>query len=135
MRGFHPFSIQHLRVLFQLFNLLTSKGRNLIWFYLHSVVAVILIENSADVNSTNNKGLSPLHMAAQIGFLYNIFKSIGFSNFSAIFYPGKSELVGVLLRNGAYVNAKNGGGWTPLHLAAQYGNNIKILLCRSLHFH
>ena len=41
-----------------------------------------------------------------------------------------TEMVKILLESGAKVNAKNGSGWTPLHVAAYMGHaeSVKLLL-------
>jgi CASK-interacting protein len=69
----------------------------------------LLIDNGANVNLKDNKGLRPLHYAA---------------------WQGRSEPVFILLRRGANVNEQSINGDTPLHLACQYGHNdiVQLLL-------
>ena len=58
-------------------------------------IAKTLIQAGANLNSQDNDGQSPLHMAARCEFY---------------------EMVELLCQNGAYVNQKNNMGYTPLHV-------------------
>ena len=52
------------------------------------------------------------------------------SSFGDIFDAAQSGTVDdvrYFLDNGGEVNQQNGGGWTPLHLAAQYNSDVKVL--------
>ena len=60
------------------------------------------IQNNANINATNNRGKTALHLAAE--------------NKST-----RLALVKLLLENGANVHAQSDGGWTPLHNAADKG--------------
>ena len=60
-------------------------------------VAVVLIENGADVHAKSEKGLNPLHLTALNNAL---------------------EVAVVLIENGVDVGAKNEKGGTPLHYAS-----------------
>lgn len=74
----------------------------------HNMVAKMLLEAGADVNVTQDKGITPLHSAA---------------------YNGNIELLIVLLEAGAKVKAKTEDGRTPADMAAEQGHDdiAKIL--------
>ena len=57
--------------------------------------------NGLSVNVTNQDGFSPLHMAA---------------------LHGRTDLVPLLLKHGAYSGARNTSQAVPLHLACQQGH-------------
>ncbi|CAF1239104.1 unnamed protein product [Rotaria sordida] len=69
----------------------------------------LLIENGANVNLKDSKGLRPLHYAT---------------------WQGRTESVFILLRFAANVNEQSLDGDTPLHLASQYGHQeiVQLLL-------
>ena len=58
--------------------------------------------NNANINATNNRGKTALHLAVESKY-------------------NRLNLVKVLLENGANVHAKSDGGWTALHNAAEKG--------------
>ena len=60
------------------------------------------IRNNADIDATNNRGKTALHLAVE----------------SRI---NRWTMAKVLLENGANVNARSDGGWTALHNAAEKG--------------
>ena len=62
----------------------------------------LLLAHKANVNARDNRGLTPLHLAAD---------------------PGHKDVVEVLLANGAEINSKADDGETPLNIAA--GENHK----------
>lgn len=64
-------------------------------------VAEYLISKGANVNSTDEYGDTPLHIAS---------------------YFGNLSIVRMLARNGASIHSRNKSGWTPLHNAAQEGH-------------
>ncbi|VDN59030.1 unnamed protein product [Dracunculus medinensis] len=66
--------------------------------YNNDKVALLLLENGADVNSESKAGFSPLHLAAQ---------------------EGHREMCALLIENGAKVGAQAKNGLTPMHLCAQ----------------
>ncbi len=72
-------------------------------------VAIVLLNNGADVYAMNHDGDTPLHIAASCGHL---------------------DFVTVLLNFGAIVNITNSNANTPLDLAEQNGHNeiVEFLL-------
>jgi cytohesin len=69
------------------------------------------LDKGVDVDEGNDSwpGMTPLHYAAD---------------------EGHTEVVELLIANGADVNAKNENGWTPLHLAAYWGGKeiVELLI-------
>ncbi|GAA6077549.1 unconventional myosin-XVI-like, partial [Tachysurus ichikawai] len=59
-----------------------------------------LVSSGANVNQRNEDGVTLLHIACASGY---------------------REVVDLLLENGADVQATDNSYWTPLHLAAKYG--------------
>jgi ankyrin repeat protein len=59
-----------------------------------------LLKHGAKVNTFNKKGVTPLYLAVENGYV-GIFRE--------------------LLNNGAKVDTANMDGWTPLHAAAKFG--------------
>lgn len=72
-------------------------------------VCKLLLENGADVNVSNKKGMTPLHLAAWNGC--------------------PLEIIELLIAHNADVNAETDIGQTPLHWLA-YRGNVKV--CRFL---
>ncbi|MCP4343945.1 MAG: hypothetical protein GY795_00270 [Desulfobacterales bacterium] len=114
----------------------SSRGWNLLHFASknsqeHAVR--FLLNAGINANSKTNTGLSPLHFAVQEGNTETagILLSGGAKADSADyrgFAPmhrvdsNHKELVELLLKNGATVNARSQSGLTPLHLAVRRGN-------------
>jgi ankyrin repeat protein len=73
----------------------------------HTKVVQLLLENSADVNTTDKDGNSPLHHACS---------------------RGHTDVVRLLLKNDANVNAINNEDNTPLYIACRYGHTIVVKL-------
>ena len=69
------------------------------------------LDKGVDVDEGDDSwpGMTPLHYAAD---------------------EGHTEVVELLIANGADVNAKNENGWTPLHLAAYWGGKeiVELLI-------
>jgi ankyrin repeat protein len=59
-----------------------------------------LLSYRADVNARTNKGVAPIHLAAEVDSV---------------------EIVGILLAHGAHVDAQTESGYTALHIAAKRG--------------
>lgn len=72
-------------------------------FFGHVSSVDLLVDSGADVNvpADNDSAVRPLHSAAA---------------------GANAEIVGLLLRNGASVNARQTGGFTALHQAARLGH-------------
>uniref|UniRef100_A0A3B4ABR4 Myosin motor domain-containing protein n=1 Tax=Periophthalmus magnuspinnatus TaxID=409849 RepID=A0A3B4ABR4_9GOBI len=62
-----------------------------------------LVATGGGLNQSNDDGVTLLHIACASGY---------------------REVVAVLLENGAEVHSADSHGWTPLHLAAKYGQDI-----------
>lgn len=94
----------------------------------------MLIDAKADVEARTNRGDSPLHCAAQRGFVKIVDRLIkANANVNAVNeYQGSSlylasgnghaEVIKVLLEAGADVDSKISDGWTPLSAAASAGH-------------
>ena len=87
-------------------------------FFKHADAAQVLLERGADANQQSRHAqivVRPIHAAAADG--------------------GSVEIARRLLDAGADVNAKQPGGFTPLHAAAQDGNAelAELLLARGAH--
>jgi ankyrin repeat protein len=86
------------------------SGRNSIYYAAtynpDSKIINLLVENGADVNSKNKKGLTPLMRAS------------AFNNY---------EVVKVLIEHGADINSKTESGFTPILYAAKYSNDPKVI--------
>jgi ankyrin repeat protein len=96
----------------------------------HKEMVELLIAKGADVDAKGDDGRTPLDWAVDLGYteitdllrkhagktseeLFALFKAAAKGNIEAV----KQHLDG-----GADVNAKDGGGWTPLHFAAWFGH-------------
>lgn len=92
---------------------------------------MLLLQHGADVDATTKDLYTPLHIAAKEGQEEVI----------TVFYPCTivsdlmkrvflcSQVASVLLENRASLTATTKKGFTPLHLAAKYGNmNVARLL-------
>jgi uncharacterized protein len=80
-------------------------------FFKHADAVRLLLERGADANQESRHAqivVRPLHSAAADG--------------------GSTEVAQLLLDAGADVNAKQPGGFTPLHAAAQVGNEELVAL-------
>lgn len=78
----------------------------------HNGIVELLISNGANVNSTNDNGDSPLHLASS--------------------HPGYIEVINILIKHGADINAINISGINPLYYAFLSGQNeIALVLIKS----
>lgn len=75
-------------------------------------IALLLINNGAQINRTDDKGNTPLHYASQ---------------------HGGNKTVLLLIQNSADVNARNTKGQTNLHLAAEWGQEKVALTLIEYH--
>jgi len=82
---------------FTKFNEVKDITKNVDYPRLYTDIVSLLLANGADVNAKNSYNRTPLHMAAQFGYL---------------------DMAELLIANGADVNAKDNGGTTPLFVAA-----------------
>ncbi len=94
---------------------------------------VLFVINGADINERNSAGETPLHVAAQFGYLHCLARLLQLkANINAQDNVGKTplhhavgwkhnECVWMLLAQGACVNIQDHRGFTPLHCAAQVG--------------
>ncbi len=103
-----------------------------------------LIELGADLSHQNDKGSTPLYWACRYGFeeLVEVLIKEGHANIHqqrklGLFSPivltaalGYTNIVKILLENGANVNLQVQNGYTPLHHAAENGHvdTIEMLL-------
>ena len=105
-------------------------------------VCRLLIEQGADVNATDDGGITPLHCAAteghvdvcrfliEQGAIVHATDRDGWTPLHQAAWHGRLKVCQLLNDRGANVNAvTNGFGWTPLHLAAM-DNHAKV--CRLL---
>lgn len=106
-------------------NLFSSSHTKTLKLLGHKKVVELLITRGADVNSVNNRKLTPLHRAAT----YGIFKS-EINNYSSVFnanfkFKGFVEIAELLIHAGAHVNAKDERQNTPLHLIVGIQDSAK----------
>ena len=90
-------------------------------------IVELLLSNGANVNAKNNRGLTPLHYVAGEGFKDKWEPPGSGGKETKVDYR---ELAKLLLAHEADVNAQDKYGYTPLHSAADAGNEqvAKILL-------
>ena len=95
----------------------------------------LLILQGADVNAAKSKGVTPLHLAAEVGHLdivnallakganINAVENNGATPLYSAVYYGQLDVVNVLLAaKGININAAKSNGETPLHIAAEVGH-------------
>lgn len=93
----------------------------------------ILVENGGNVNAESVHKWTPLHLASRnkgnfFPYFFSEYESISIKNSQT--FLGKRSVIKLLLEHGANVNATSADKRTPLHLAADSGDEetIKILL-------
>ncbi|GEM_PF-1940430 len=103
-------------------------------------IAILLLDNGADVQMKKNDGTTPLHIAAEQGYTkaarsliakeapVDAIDSSGWTPLHKAVQRGNILIMELLLTNGAKVNAKTDiqatpvfGGWTALHFATNLG--------------
>ncbi|KAK6831891.1 hypothetical protein RU639_002809 [Aspergillus parasiticus] len=101
-----------------------------------------LVKAGVWVNSQNNAGLAPVHLATQsgdVGILelllgndaaVNTLTDKGLTPLHIAVSEGKPDIIQLLLDNDAAINALTDEGWTPLHIAVSEGKRdiIQLLL-------
>lgn len=86
---------------------------------------MLLLQHGATVDATTKDLYTPLHIAAKEGqeevnhLVFSLLKCVIITLFLYL------QVASVLLEHGASLNATTKKGFTPLHLAAKYGN-IKV---------
>lgn len=98
-------------------------------------------KSAADLEKRDPKGKTPLHLAAEKGEVQIVqalltkgasLEAADFSGNTALHHAagcaedGAANLVAMLLERGAKLEAKNNTGWTPLMVAAHYGNSDAV---------
>jgi len=110
----------------------------------HSSMALLLIENGADVNASFDDGSTSLHAAARKGHdgvvkvllekgaKVNVKDLGGATPLYTAAAGGHHKAARLLLENGAIVNERDSHGLTPLHMAARFGGlkMVKLLLSK-----
>ena len=107
-------------------------------------ITVTLLKHGADVNNRDNRGWTPLHLAAEKGHL-SIIQTIyqrDSSTLHDVTYDGRTALFiasreghinivsWILQQDNVNVNTATNRGWTPLHIAALYSHSdvVDLLL-------
>ncbi len=104
----------------------------------------LLIGKGADVNSANKYKTSVLHITCRNRWKKNstsIMKHLiesgadvnkgmrdGETAMHKIAYGGNVKQIGLLLKNGADINAKANNGWTPLFRAVIYNDDPEVII-------
>ena len=82
--------------------------------YGHLEIVKFLLEKGASIDSKNDYGSTPLHLASMKGHL---------------------EIVKLLLGEGANIDAKDENGSTPLHWASRHPEIVELLCEKSTQKH
>ena len=91
------------------------------------------------VFSRDVDGRTPLHIAARIGTHTHThththkYSVQAHTHSACVSGAGSTELVGLLLENGALVTATDHNGSTPLHLACQKGHQRAVVTTKKIH--
>lgn len=94
------------------------------------MVVEALIKHGSNVNTKNKFGSTPLQQASFLGNFHKLIEEImqldrcDWNNFVCL---GHEDIVELLLKNKADVNARRNDGWTALHISTHAGNFHKFI--------
>ena len=105
-----------------------------------------LVEKGADVNATNQWGLTPLSRAGSSDIAAFLISKgakpdakggAGITALVEAITGGQTDVVKLLIAQGVDVNAKSGGDWTPLHNAVSAGRKdiVELLIAKGADTH
>jgi ankyrin repeat protein len=127
-------------------NLKDNSGRTpLHWAARNDHLSVVrfLVENGADVNAEDNRGIIPLYYSVWLGENYEIAECLVNSgadvnfkrdNDTSLLYlvsrDGREKIAELLIKNGADLNHQDAVGKTPLYISVEhkYRNIVELLM-------
>ena len=83
----------------------------------------MLLDSNGDMNASNQRGLNPLHLAAENGVSSRQNPTTRCVPLFSWVTLGFHEVVEILIRAEADVDASNGRGITPLHMTDKNGQS------------
>lgn len=138
MKTLHLLNIQYYIIQFKKVSLLPKISMKWYIFAFYSLsnagldeTTELIVENGANVNSTDQDGWSALHVTALLRkFVFSLLqlgirRNTGTSwiNCYFLFIDDKVEIIKLLRKHGANINIQNSENSTPLHYAALRGKN------------